>query len=122
MSERQLYPPPPELLADGPCISNDLPQLSPDVSDRDTVMLTLPLQLVPVQCTSTGLGLYPIVNSQYRSTTLYQVSYQIQSLFIESDNRRSPCANRRGAACSGGISTACVDIRGRAVIHHWHFF
>ena len=82
MSERQLYPPPPELLADGPCISNDLPQLSPDVSDRDTVMLTLPLQLVPVQCTSTGLGLYPIVNSQYRSTTLYQVSYHIQWLFF----------------------------------------
>ena len=54
MSERQLYPPPPELFADGPCISKDLPQLSPEVSDRDTVMLTLPLQLGPVQCTSTG--------------------------------------------------------------------
>ena len=24
------------------------------------------------------IGLYPIVTSQYRSTTLYQVSYQIQ--------------------------------------------
>ena len=30
----------------------------------------------------------PPVTLQYRSTTLHQVSYQIQSLFFESDNRR----------------------------------
>ena len=28
------------------------------------------------------LGLYPIVTSQYSSTTLYQVSYHFQSLFL----------------------------------------
>jgi hypothetical protein len=28
------------------------------------------------------LGFYPIVNSQYSSTTLYQLSYHIQSLFF----------------------------------------
>ena len=36
------------------------------------------------------LGLYPIVTVQYRSTTVYQVSYQIQSLLFESDNRILP--------------------------------
>ena len=36
------------------------------------------------------LGLYPVVTLQYRSTTLYQVSYQIQSLCFESDNRIQP--------------------------------
>ena len=29
-----------------------------------------------------SIGLYPIVNSQYSSTTLYQVSYNIRSLFF----------------------------------------
>ena len=29
-----------------------------------------------------GLGLYPIVTFQYNSTTLYQVSYHIQYLFL----------------------------------------
>jgi hypothetical protein len=29
-----------------------------------------------------GLGLYPIVTVQYSSTTLYQVSYHIQYLFL----------------------------------------
>jgi hypothetical protein len=33
------------------------------------------------------IGLYPIVTFQYSSTTLYQVSYHIQYLFFESDNR-----------------------------------
>ena len=28
------------------------------------------------------VGLYPIVTSQYSSTTLYKVSYHIQSLFF----------------------------------------
>jgi hypothetical protein len=36
------------------------------------------------------VGLYPIVTLQHRSTTLYQVSYQIQYLFFESDNRILP--------------------------------
>jgi hypothetical protein len=36
------------------------------------------------------LGQYPIVTFQYSSTTLYQVSYHIQSLFFESDNRIYP--------------------------------
>jgi hypothetical protein len=33
------------------------------------------------------VGLYPIVTFQYSSTTLCQVSYHIQYLFFESDNR-----------------------------------
>jgi hypothetical protein len=36
------------------------------------------------------VGLYPIVTLQYSSTTLYQVSYHIQYLFFESDNRTLP--------------------------------
>ena len=36
------------------------------------------------------VGLYPIVTFQYRSTTLYKVSYHIQYLFFESDNRMLP--------------------------------
>jgi hypothetical protein len=33
------------------------------------------------------LGLYPFVSSQHSSTTLYQVSYHVQWLDFESDNR-----------------------------------
>ena len=36
------------------------------------------------------VGLYPIVTLQYISATLYQVSYHIQYLFFESDNRTLP--------------------------------
>jgi hypothetical protein len=38
------------------------------------------------------VGLYPIVTFQYSSTTLYQFSYHIRSLFFETDNRISPYA------------------------------
>jgi hypothetical protein len=41
-----------------------------------------------------GIGLYPIANFQYTSTTLYQVSYHIQYLFFLSDNRILPYLGR----------------------------
>ena len=36
------------------------------------------------------LGLYPVVTSQHRSTTVYQVSYRSRSLLFESGDRISP--------------------------------
>jgi hypothetical protein len=36
------------------------------------------------------MGFHPIVTFQYHSTTLYQVSYHIQYLFFQSDNRMLP--------------------------------
>jgi len=36
------------------------------------------------------VGLYPIVTLHVISATLYQVSYHIQYLFFESDNRTLP--------------------------------
>jgi hypothetical protein len=50
------------------------------------------------------LGLYPIVTLQCSSTTVYQVSYHIQSLFFESDNRMYHEARR--ARTWAGLSSA----------------
>ena len=48
------------------------------------------------------VGLYPIVTFQYSSTTLIQVSYHIQYLFFQSDNRILPCDQASGGIWPAG--------------------
>ena len=52
-------------------------------SASDIIRLLMQLDLedqdqIELADLTVGLGLYPIVTSQYSSTTLYQVSYHIQ--------------------------------------------
>jgi hypothetical protein len=62
---------------------------------------------------STGqvqLGLYPTF--QYSSTTLYQFSYHIQSLFFESDSRISPQVQCAEVLVAAGCDTAATMANG----------
>jgi hypothetical protein len=78
------------------------------------------------------LGLHPVITFQYSSTTLYQFSDHIQSLFFESDNRVSPQRHhreqRRRAVVRRPVGVARrareqqLDLRGRAVVHHNYVF
>jgi hypothetical protein len=60
------------------------------------------------------VGSYPTVTLQYRSTTLYQVSYQSQSLLFESDNRILPYSpGARAAHATGGPPGGTTPLRER---------